>query len=115
MAGQFSEVKLTLVCQVSKAKANHKVDTSNKLLRSINFSGDGKVVYLGNIAAAIISQLENPETPEFIKMPNYNEQKWQMKTNSGSSFIQLKQAKELISRAISLGAPAYNACMCRVH
>ena len=84
MAGQFSEVKLTLVCQVSKAKANHKVDTSNKLLRGINFPGDGKVVYLGNIAAAIISQLENPETPEFIKMPNYNEQKWQMKTNSGN-------------------------------
>ena len=42
MAGQFSEVKLTLVCQVSKAKANHKVDTSNKLLRGINFPGDGK-------------------------------------------------------------------------
>ena len=84
MAGQFSEVKLTLVCQVSKAKANHKVDTSNKLLRGINFPGDGKVVYLGNIAAAIISQLENPETPEFIKMPIYNEQKWQMKTNSGN-------------------------------
>lgn len=34
---------------------------------------------------------------------------FEMKTNSGSSFIKLKQAKELISRAISLGAPAYNA------
>lgn len=84
MAGQFSEVKLTLICQVSKAKANHKVDNSNKLLRGINFPGDGKVVYLGNITAAIISQLENPETPEFINLPNYNEQKWQLKTSSGN-------------------------------
>ena len=83
MAGQFSEVKLTLVCQVSKGKPIIRSIPAINYWR-INFPGDGKVVYLGNIAAAIISQLENPETPEFIKMPNYNEQKWQMKTNSGN-------------------------------
>ena len=66
MAGQFSEVKLTLVCQVSKAKANHKVDTSNKLLQGINFPGEGKVVYLGNMAVNNFTARE-PRNPRIYQ------------------------------------------------
>ena len=74
---------VVLIGQVTKAKSNHRVEKSTRLLRNDRFPGDTNVVYLGNIASAIIAYLESPDTPEFIEMPGYNEQKWRLKTVSG--------------------------------
>ena len=74
---------VVLIGQVTKAKSNHRVEKSTRLLRNDRFPGDTNVVYLGNIASAIIASLESPDTPEFLEMPGYNEQKWRLKTVSG--------------------------------
>jgi len=74
---------VVLVGQVTKAQSNHRVEKATRLLRSDKFAGDSEVVYLGNIASAIIALLESPDTPEFLELPGYNEQKWRLKTVSG--------------------------------
>ena len=78
-----NESDITLICQVTEAKANHRIEMSTKLLRGANFPGDCKVVYLGNIATNLLRSMESPETPEFIETPGYNEQKWKIQTRSG--------------------------------
>ena len=83
MAAFGSNTNVVLVGQVTKAKSNHKVEKATKLLRNDRFPGESNVVYLGNLAAAIIGALESPDTPEFIQLPGYNEQKWQLQPVSG--------------------------------
>jgi len=83
MAEPLSDASVVLIGQVTKAKSNYRVEKATRLLRSENFPGKTEVVYLGNIASAIIAALESPDTPEFTQLPGYNEQKWQLKTISG--------------------------------
>jgi hypothetical protein len=83
MAAERGSETSILVCQVRSAKAEHKMDETNFLLRSKHFPSASKVVYLGNITSTLISLLENPETPTFTTPPTYNEQKWTMETTSG--------------------------------
>ena len=83
MPGISNNGNVVLIGQVTNAKSNHRVEKSTRLLRNDRFPGDTDVVYLGNIASAIIASLESPDTPEFLEMPRYNEQKWQLKTVSG--------------------------------
>ena len=78
---------VVLLCQVSSAKAEHCVETATGLLRRANFPGESRVVYLGNVAGGIIRAMESPETPEFIEVPGYNEQKWRLKTTSGAMSV----------------------------
>ncbi|MBL6732814.1 MAG: hypothetical protein ISP82_07710 [Candidatus Poseidoniaceae archaeon] len=85
MRGTNTDV--VLLCQVSSAKAEHCVETATGLLRRANFPGESRVVYLGNVAGAIIRAMESPETPEFIETPRYNEQKWRLKTTSGAMSV----------------------------
>ena len=85
MRGTNTDV--VLLCQVSSAKAEHCVETATGLLRRANFPGESRVVYLGNVAGAIIRAMESPETPEFIETPGYNEQKWRLKTTSGAMSV----------------------------
>jgi hypothetical protein len=85
MRGTNTDV--VLLCQVSSAKAEHCVETATGLLRRANFPGESRVVYLGNVAGAIIRAMESPETPEFIEAPGYNEQKWRLKTTSGAMSV----------------------------
>ena len=75
---------VVLVGQVIKAKSNHRVEKATRLLRNEKFPGNSDVVYLGNLTSAIIQALESPDTPEFLELPGYNEQKWRLKTVSGS-------------------------------
>ena len=89
MADYSSNGTVVLVGQVTKAKSNHRVEKSTRLLRNDRFPGDTNVVYLGNIASAIIASLESPDTPEFLEMPGYNEQKWQLKTVSGPLTVKI--------------------------
>ena len=74
---------IQLVAQVRKASSEHRVDTQSGLLRGQNFPKPNKVVYLGDIAKAVLTCLDLPETPRFIEMPEYNEQKWKFITRSG--------------------------------
>ena len=83
MAGYNNHGNVVLIGQVTKAKSNHRVEKSTRLLRSDKFPGNSAIVYLGNIASAIIATLESPDTPEFLELPGYNEQKWQLRTVSG--------------------------------
>ena len=83
MAGYNNNGNVVLIGQVTKAKSNHRVEKSTRLLRNDKFLGNSEIVYLGNIASAIIATLESPDTPEFLELPGYNEQKWQLKTVSG--------------------------------
>tara|TARA_B100001027_G_scaffold210969_1_gene178677 strand:+ start:1469 stop:2344 length:876 start_codon:yes stop_codon:yes gene_type:complete len=83
MAEPFGNASVVLIGQVTKAKSNHRVEKATRLLRNETFPGKTEVVYLGNIASAIIAALESPDTPEFTQLPGYNEQKWQLKTISG--------------------------------
>lgn len=85
MRGTNTDV--VLLCQVASAKAEHCVETATGLLRRANFPGESRVVYLGNVAGAIIRAMESPETPEFIEAPGYNEQKWRLKTTSGATSV----------------------------
>ena len=80
---------VVLIGQVTKAKSNHRVEKSTRLLRNNRFPGDTNVAYLGNIASAIIASLESPDTPEFLEMPGYNEQKWRLKTVSGPLTVKI--------------------------
>ena len=64
MAGYRGDSKVVLVGQVTKAKSIHKVEKTTRLLRNERFPGNCDVVYLGNLAAAIIAALESPDTPE---------------------------------------------------
>ena len=72
-----------LIAQVRQADASHKIDTTHQLLRGRHFNGSSSVVYLGDVAKALLSQLPHPETPEFLEAPGYNEQRWVLKTTSG--------------------------------
>lgn len=72
-----------LVAQVRQADASHKIDTAHQLLRGRHFNGPSNVVYLGDVAKALLSQLPHPETPEFTEAPGYNEQRWKLQTTSG--------------------------------
>ena len=83
MAGYSNNGNVVLIGQVTKAKSNHRVEKSTRLLRNAKFSGNTEVVYLGNLASALIAALESPDTPEFLELPGYNEQKWRLKTISG--------------------------------
>jgi len=78
-----------LICQVRSAKAEHKMDETNFLLRTKHFPSTSKVVYLGNVTSTLISLLENPETPMFTVPPSYNEQKWSLETTSGQMKIKI--------------------------
>jgi hypothetical protein len=72
-----------LIAQVREADASHKIDTAHQLLRGRHFNGPSNVVYLGDVAKALLSQLPHPETPEFLEPPGYNEQQWVLTTSSG--------------------------------
>lgn len=71
-----------LVAQVRKATADHRVDPESGLLRAKSFPKPNKVVYLGDVAKAVLNCLDLPETPRFIQIPEFNEQKWSFITRS---------------------------------
>ena len=78
-----------LVAQVRQADASHKIDTAHQLLRGRHFNGPSKVVYLGDVAKALLAQLDHPETPVFTEAPGYNEQRWVLRTTSGDLSVSI--------------------------
>lgn len=79
-----------LVAQVRKAKASHKMDTTNRLLRSRHFQGPSTTVYLGDVAQAVLAHLAHPETPFFSAPPGYNEQRWVLETTSSELEVRIE-------------------------
>ena len=81
--------KSIIIAQVKQADASHRMDLSSSLLRSKHFNAPHKVVYLGNIATALLAQLPHPETPEMKEAPGFNEQRWTLVTQSGDITVQI--------------------------
>lgn len=79
-----------LVAQVRLAEASHKIDTTHQLLRGKHYSGPNQVVYLGDVAKALLAQLAHPDTPVFTEAPGYNEQRWTLVTNSGDLRVEVQ-------------------------
>ena len=83
MENIIDATKSVLVAQVRRAEASHKIDTVHNLLRGKHFTGPSGVVYLGDLAGALLAQLPHPETPVFSESPGFNEQRWTLETTSG--------------------------------
>lgn len=79
-----------LIAQVRKADASHKIDLTTQLLRSKHFQGPSSVVYLGDVAKAVLAQLAHPDTPFFSVPPKYNEQVWTLETVSSELHVKIQ-------------------------
>lgn len=78
-----------LVAQVGSAEASHTMDTEHLLLRGKHFPGPSKVVYLGDVATALMGQLSHPDTPQFLEPTGFNEQRWTIETTSGDLKVRI--------------------------
>ena len=86
----ISPTHSVLLAQVRQADASHKIDTEHGLLRSKHYTGPARVVYLGDVAKAVLAQLTNPDTPVFTQAPGYNEQRWTLVVNSGDLRVEIQ-------------------------
>ena len=89
MENIIDATKSVLVAQVRRAEASHKIDTVHNLLRGKHFTGPSGVVYLGDLAGALLAQLPHPETPVFSEGPGFNEQRWTLETTSGDLSVNI--------------------------
>ena len=89
MENIIDATKSVLVAQVRRAEASHKIDTVHNLLRGKHFTGPSSVVYLGDLAGALLAQLPHPETPVFSESPGFNEQRWTLETTSGDLSVNI--------------------------
>ena len=94
-----------LMAQVRHADASHKIDTAHQLLRGKHYSGPSRVVYLGDVAKAILAQLAHPDTPVFTQAPGYNEQRWTLVTNSGDLRAEIQSLPYWGWGLVTLGLP----------
>lgn len=92
MGGENAGQTSVLIAQVRRATADHRVDPESGLLRSKSFPKPNKVVYLGDVAKAVLNCLELPETPRFIQIPEFNEQKWVFITRSSDIEVTITSA-----------------------
>ena len=78
-----------LFAQVGSAEASHTMDTEHLLLRGKHFTGPSNVVYLGDVATALMAQLSHPDTPQFLEPAGFNEQRWTIETTSGDLKVRI--------------------------
>jgi len=78
-----------LFAQVGSAEASHTMDTEHLLLRGKYFTGPSNVVYLGDVATALMAQLSHPDTPQFLEPAGFNEQRWTIETTSGDLKVRI--------------------------
>jgi len=76
--------------QVRRATASHKVDLEHGLLRNRHFNGHHNVLYLGDLAAAVLGHLPHAETPVVNEVPGFNEQRWCISTRSGDLNVSIR-------------------------
>lgn len=90
MEEMLDPARCVLVAQVRRAEASHRMDSSAQLLRGRHFQGPSSVVYLGEVAQALLAHLAHPETPSFSEPPGYNEQRWTLETQSSELKVELQ-------------------------
>ena len=76
--------------QVRQATASHRVDLEHRLLRNRHFNGPHNVLYLGDLAAAVLGHLPHAETPVVDEIPGFNEQRWCISTQSGDLKVSIR-------------------------
>ena len=87
----FSDPDATVLFgQVRRATASHKVDLEHGLLRNRHFNGHHNVLYLGDLAAAVLAHLPHAGTPVVNEVPGFNEQRWCISTRSGDLNVSIR-------------------------
>jgi len=59
-------------------------------LRNRHFNGHHNVLYLGDLAAAVLAHLPHAETPVVNEVPGFNEQRWCISTRSGDLNVSIR-------------------------
>jgi len=62
--GVLGNTTTRIVAQVHRANASHKVEHSTHLLRPKGYSLPSNAVYLGDVAIALLENINQTETPE---------------------------------------------------
>ncbi|MBT61038.1 MAG: hypothetical protein CMA63_05755 [Euryarchaeota archaeon] len=88
--GDHPKDATVVFAQVGSAKANHRVETQSNLLRPKAYALPSRVVYLGDVATTLLAHLKHPDTPHFTTPPQFNEQKWTLRTESGGLEISVE-------------------------
>ena len=81
-----------LHAQVRRAKASHCVDESGNYLRPSTFKGPSSKVYLGDVTETLIRCSSGAETPVFIQLPGFDEQRWSLQYTAGSLNVLIRSA-----------------------
>ena len=77
-----------LYAQVMDGNPRMKIDGEG-YLRQANWPGDGKEVYLGDVAKASLRSLGPHDPPKFSVRPGYDEQRWELTSSAGELGIRI--------------------------
>ena len=85
----MEEGKFVLWAQVRTGTPQMKVDNEG-MLRPNGWPEGGSLVFLGDVAQAILSSLGPHSPPEFIERPGFDEQRWTMSAQSNELKILMR-------------------------
>jgi len=77
-----------LFAQVMDGDPRMKIDGEG-YLRPESWPGEGRSVFLGDVAKAVLRFLGPHDPPQFSSEPGYDEQKWQLTSSSGGVSVKL--------------------------
>ena len=75
-------VRSVLYAQVMNGDPRMKIDEEG-YLRQANWPGEGREVYLGDVAKASLRSLGPHDPPQFSVQPGYDEQRWELTSTAG--------------------------------
>ncbi|MBP72800.1 MAG: hypothetical protein CMA70_04370 [Euryarchaeota archaeon] len=58
-------------------------------LRPESWQGDGRYMFLGDVAKAVLRYIGPHDPPEFDSQPGYDEQRWELKSTSGEVTVKI--------------------------
>ncbi|DAC09258.1 MAG: hypothetical protein CBD01_006910 [Euryarchaeota archaeon TMED141] len=79
---------LRIAAQVVRAGPHHEVDAEGRLRPRKGGKGPG-VVYLGNVATALIHGLQEAATLTMIRPPKFDEQRWELEVKAGDLTVRI--------------------------
>ena len=71
-----------LYAQVMDGNPRMKIDVEG-YLRQANWPGEGREVFLGDVAKASLRSLGPHDPPQFSVQPGYDEQRWELTSAAG--------------------------------
>ena len=77
-----------LYAQVMDGNPRMKIDGEG-YLRQASWPGDGREVYLGDVAKASLRSLGPHDPPKFSVQPGYDEQRWELTSSAGELGIRI--------------------------